>query len=134
MAVPSRCRSQNVEECSRILCMATITSASRPATQPGGIEPQSPLRVQNIRINSITVGKRMRPLGARAPQIRQNLMDRSSVILILDPVQRCLVEIDGMSCAAEASNCASPVVNVPLPQRRSHQDRGRPPFNLEPGP
>jgi hypothetical protein len=67
----------------------------------------------------------MRRLGARAPQIRQSLMDRDSVILILDPVQRCLVEIDGMSCAAEAGNCASAVVNVPLPQRRSHQDWGR---------
>jgi len=48
-----------------------------------------------IRIPS-TEGRRR--LGA--PQIRQNLMDRDSVILNRDPVQRCLIEIDGVKCAA----------------------------------
>jgi 16S rRNA G966 N2-methylase RsmD len=44
--------------------MAT-TYVSSAATLPNRIEPQTPqvLRVQNIRIESIRVGKRMRPLG-----------------------------------------------------------------------
>lgn len=41
-----------------------------------------------------------RKAKAGAPKIRQNLMDLDSANLILDPVQRCLVQIEGMNCAA----------------------------------
>jgi ParB family chromosome partitioning protein len=90
MPVPSRCRSQNLNECARILCMATTTSVSRSATQPDGIEPQSPLRAQNIRIDSITIGKRMRPLGDIAA-LAASIQDLGLLIPIMVTRERRLV-------------------------------------------
>jgi hypothetical protein len=54
-------------------------------------------KVQGVRHeNSIHRGK----AEAGAPKIRQKLVDRDSAVLILDPVQRSLVEIDRMNGTA----------------------------------